>query len=86
MVMNPRAMKRMARMKNKLIPVIIFKINYRNLLFEIFIMLSQSRSNPNLEDSRLTEDKLVGSFVEDVIGLSLVVLSAFGLSRGTFFP
>ena len=46
-------------------------------IFTLIIMLSRSRSSPNL-DSKFTEDKhhrLVGSFVEDVMGLSLVVLS-----------
>jgi hypothetical protein len=52
---------------------------FLDLLLEIFIliMLNQSRSNPNLEDSRHPEDKydrLVDSFVEDVMRLSLVVL------------
>ena len=53
---------------------------FLDLVLEIsllIIMLSQSRSNPNLEDSKLMEDKhdrLVGSFVEDVMDLSLVVL------------
>ena len=48
---------------------------FLDLVLEIFILiLNRCRSNSNLEDSRLTDDRLVGSFVADVMGLSLVAL------------